>query len=90
MTQSMPVKFERYLALDIHKRYVVVGGVNAQQQVVLPQRRLDFDDWTSWLPAQVKRTDAVVIEATTNAWMFYDQLVPYAGRVVVANPLLVK
>lgn len=33
--------FERYLALDVHKHYVVVGGVNAQQQVILPPRRLD-------------------------------------------------
>ena len=33
--------FERYLALDIHKYYLVAGGVNAQQQIVLPPRRAE-------------------------------------------------
>jgi hypothetical protein len=33
--------YERYLALDIHKHYLVAGGVNAQQQIVLPPRRFD-------------------------------------------------
>jgi len=32
----------------------------------------------------------VVIEATTNAWHIYDQLVPLVGRVVVAHPAKVK
>ena len=35
-------------------------------------------------------TDAVVLEATTNAWTFYDQVAPLAGRTVVAHPGLVK
>ncbi len=34
--------------------------------------------------------DAVVLEATTNAWQFYDEVVPHAGRTVVAHPGLVK
>ena len=28
--QAIP--FERYLAIDAHKRYVMVGGLNAQQE----------------------------------------------------------
>ena len=82
--------YERYLALDIHKHYVVVGGVNAQQQVILPPRRLDLGEWALWLPKYVHPTDAVVLEATTNAWTFYDQVAPRAGRTVVAHPGLVK
>jgi ABC-type maltose transport system permease subunit len=31
-----------------------------------------------------------VLEATTNAWHLYDQLVPLVASVQVANPLLVK
>ena len=34
--------------------------------------------------------DAVVIEATTNAWHSYDQVLPLVGRVVVAHPTKVK
>ena len=35
-------------------------------------------------------TDAVVIEATTNAWVIYDLLVTLVGRAVVAHPAKVK
>jgi len=34
--------------------------------------------------------DAVVLEATSNAWLFYDQLEPLVGSVTVAHPLAVK
>ena len=88
-TVSLPI-YERYLALDIHKHYVVVGGVNAQQTVILPPRRLDLGEWALWLPKHVHPTDAVVLEATTNAWTFYDQVALHAGRTVVAHPGLVK
>ena len=30
----------RFLAVDLHKHYVVVGGVNARQEVVLKPRGL--------------------------------------------------
>lgn len=90
MNTQSPGTFERYLALDIHKHYVVVGGVNAQQQVILPPRRLDLGEWALWHTKQLHPTDAVVLEATTNAWTFFDQVVPYAGRTVVAHPGLVK
>lgn len=87
---NSPLSFERYLALDIHKHYVVVGGVNAQQQMVLPPRRLDLGEWALWLPKHLCPTDAVVLEATTNAWTFFDQVAPRVGRAVVAHPGLVK
>ena len=86
---SVPT-YERYLALDVHKHYVVVGGVNAQQQVILPPRRLDLGEWVVWHTKHLHPTDAVVLEATTNAWTFFDQVAPRAGRTVVAHPGLVK
>lgn len=87
---SSPQSFERYLALDIHKHYVVVGGVDAQQKMILPPRRLNFGEWSLWMHAHLHLTDAVVLEATTNAWTFYDQVALHAGRTVVAHPGLVK
>lgn len=80
----------RYLAVDLHKHYVVVGGVNARQQVVLPPRKMGMDAWQEWMPGNLQPTDAVVVEATTNAWHLYDQIEPLVGRVVVANPAQVK
>ena len=84
--------FTRYLALDTlrDKHYVVVGGVDAQQKVILPPRRLDFGEWALWHTQHLHPTDAVVLEATTNAWQFYDEVTPQAGRTVVAHPGLVK
>ena len=72
MNPQVPPEFERYLAVDLHKDYVVVGGVDGGQQVVLPQRRLSLDAWPAWAKAHLKKADALVVEATTNAWDFYD------------------
>lgn len=90
MNALSSVSFERYLALDILKRYVDVGGVNSQQQVILPQRRLNHGEWDLWIQKHLHLRDAVVLEAATNAWHFYDQVAPHAGRTVVAHPCLVK
>ena len=35
-------------------------------------------------------SDAVVLEATANAWVLYDQLTRLSGSVTVAHPLAVK
>lgn len=52
--------------------------------------KITLDRWLDWAQANLRSTDAVVIEATTNAWHIYDQLVPLVGRVVVAHPPKVK
>ncbi len=81
---------ERFVALDVHKHYVVVGAVNAQQQVVLAPRRVDLEDLANWSSQHLCMTDAVVLEATTNAWHLCDQLRPLVCVVTVAHPQLVK
>jgi len=85
-----PPTCQRYIAIDLHKEYLMIGGIDAQQRAVIPPRRLDLDRWRTWAEANLKPTDAVVIEATTNAWHIYDQLVPLVGRVLVAHPSKVK
>ena len=82
--------FERYLAVDLHKDYVVVGGVNARIEVVLAPRRIELEAWPRWAQANLRQTDALVVESTSNAWDFYDQVAPLVGQAVVANPRLVK
>jgi transposase len=82
--------YKRYLAVDIHKRYLEVGGVNIRQEVVLTPCRLDYEHWEGWMKANLKASDAIVIEATTNAWHIYDQVATSVGRAVVAHPGLVK
>lgn len=80
----------RYLALDIHKHYSVVAGVNFDGQVVLEPVRVEHADLEDWLEKHIQPTDYVVLESTTNAWYVYDLLEPLAEKVLVANPIKVK
>jgi transposase len=80
----------RYVALDIHKKYSVVGGVDREGQVVLHAVRVEHVDLEGWLKKNLRSTDHVVFESTTNAWHVYDLLVRLVERVVVANPVKVK
>jgi transposase len=80
----------RYLALDIHKHYSVVAGVDFEGQVILEPVRIEHADLEGWLAKNIQPTDFVVIESTTNAWHIYDLLEPLAEKVLVANPIKVK
>jgi transposase len=80
----------RYIALDIHKKYCVIGGVDREGRVVLHAVRVEHADLEGWLKKNLRATDHVVFESTTNAWHVYDLLEPLVERVVVANPAKVK
>ena len=80
----------RYVALDIHKHYCVIAGVDREGRVVLQPVRVEHADLEGWLKKNLRASDHVVIESTTNAWHIYDLLSPLAERVVVANPIKVK
>jgi hypothetical protein len=67
------VSGERFDALDVHKHSVVVGAVSTSQQVVLSPRRVDLDDFPCWGQQHLRSTDAMVLEATTNAWHLCDR-----------------
>jgi transposase len=82
--------FERYLAIDAHKHYVVVGGLNAQLEIVLPARRMDIERYLQWAKENLTQQDCLVIEASTNTWDLYDVTAAVAGKVLVAHPLAVK
>ena len=80
----------RFVALDVHRQYLVVGAVDSQQQVVLTPRRFGFAAFAEWASIHFTHADAVVLEATSNAWLLYDQLQPLVAEVVVAHPQSVK
>src|SRR3990170_1776272 len=40
MNGKSPGTLARFIGIDLHKHYLVVGGVNAGQEVVLPPRRV--------------------------------------------------
>ena len=80
----------RYVALDIHKHYCVVAGVDREGRVMLQAVRVEHADLEGWLKKNLRTNDHVVIESTTNAWHVYDLLAPLVERVLVANPIKVK
>lgn len=81
---------QRFIAIDLHKHYLMVGGIDEHKNVVLPPRKIDLHHFERWTHTHLTPSDAVVLEATTNAWHIYDQLVPIVARVVVVHPAKVK
>jgi len=80
----------RYVALDIHKHYCVIAAVDREGRVVLAPVRVEPADLEGWLKKNLRASDYVVIESTTNAWHVSDLLEPLVERVRVANPIKVK
>jgi transposase len=80
----------RFMALDMHKHYVMVGAVNKAQEILLRPRRFTWPEFDRWQRQHVGPGDSIVIEASGNAWHVYDQLTARGATVSVANPLLVK
>lgn len=77
--------YERYLALDIHREYILVGGWNEKKEWVLTPRRVSIEKFPEWAKKNIRPGDIVVLETTTNVWVVYDIVVPLASRVLVAN-----
>ena len=77
--------YERYMALDIHREYLLVGAWNEEKEWVLTPRRVGIEKVPGWAKKNVRQGDIVVLETTTNVWTIYDIVVPLASRVLVAN-----
>jgi len=82
----MEEKRKRYIGLDVHKHYLVALGVDADLNVVLPLRRVELSHLESWMKKNLTQQDEVVLEMTTNTWQLYDELIEYAGSVIVVHP----
>lgn len=82
MTQNA----ERFIGLDIHKAYFVAVGVNRAQQVVFGPQRIANSQLEQWIIKELKPTDAVVLEMTTNTWTMVDALQPQVQSVTVVHP----
>src|SRR3990172_6548603 len=77
--------YQRYMALDIHREYILVGAQNEEQVWVLTPRRVSTEKFPEWAKKNVRTGDIVVLETTTNVWTTYDIVAPLASRVLVAN-----
>ena len=77
--------YERYMALDIHREYLLVGAWNEEKEWVLTPRRVGIEKFPEWAKKNIRPGDIVVLETTTNVWTIYDIVAPLASRVLVAN-----
>lgn len=80
----------RFVGLDVHKQSIMATAVDAHQQTVLRPRRLSLAEFATWAQTHLEPTDAVVLEATTNAWPLYDLLQPLVASVTVVHSNVVQ
>jgi transposase len=80
----------RFVAFDVSKRSIVAAAVDAEQKILLQPRKITLEKFENWCQKNLYPTDRVVLEATGNAWQFYDQLQPLVASVTIANALQVK
>lgn len=85
-----PKEIQRYVALDIHKEYVMVGAMNTAQAWDIRPRRVEMAHFRPWAAQNLRAGDAVVIETTTNVWDIYDIVAPLVTRTVVAHARAVR
>ena len=86
----MSDQVQRFVALDLHKSYIVVGAGDRQQLVVLHPRRVPMVRFEGWAKKQLHSTDTVVLEAGSNAWFVHDLLEPLVDQVLVVHSYHVK
>ena len=77
--------YQRYMALDIHREYLLVGSWNEEKEWVLTPRRVSLEKFPEWAKKSFCEGDIVVLETTTNVWETYDVVAPLVSRVLVAN-----
>jgi len=77
--------YERYMAMDIHREYILVGAWNEEKEWILTPRRVSIERFPEWAKKDIGEGDIVVLETTTNVWATYDIVAPLASRVLVAN-----
>ena len=87
---SLEIEISRFVGFDISKRTSMVAAVDVKQQLVLKPRKVRVEKLVQWATDNLLPTDKVVIEATSNAWYYYDLLTPFVNSMVVANPHQVR
>jgi transposase len=76
----------RFIGLDVHRDYFVAAGVNARQVPVFGPQRVPNHQLPVWIQKHLTKDDAVVLEMTTNTYLFYDLLKPHVHSVMAVHP----
>jgi transposase len=81
--ETIPI--QRYIALDLHKHYIMVGGQNQEREWVLRPRKVLMHRFRQWAKQNLRPGDEVAIETTGNTWDIYDIVAPLVSKTVVAH-----
>ena len=76
----------RFFGLDIHKEYFVAVGVNRAREVVFGPQRVSNYQLDDWAGRVLTTQDAVVLEMSTNTYLFHDVLLPHVHSVIAVHP----
>jgi len=76
----------RFFGLDIHKQYFVAVAVNRDLEIVFGPQRVLNQQLEGWAGRVLAPQDDIVLEMTTNTYLFYDTLVPHAHSVIAVHP----
>jgi len=86
--ETIPI--QRYIGIDIHKYYLMIGGQNIHQEWTLRPRQVQMPRFQDWAEKNLKPGDAVVIETTGSVWDIYDIVAPLVSKTVVAHARKVR
>ncbi|MFL7871016.1 MAG: IS110 family transposase [Anaerolineales bacterium] len=84
------IPLQRYIGIDSHKHYVMVGGMNARREWNLRPRKVQMPRFRAWAAQNLKASDTVVLETTANVWDIYDIVAPLVSKTMVANAYKVR
>jgi len=65
MEERAKARANRYIALDIHKHYRVIVGVDREGRILLHAVQVEQAALEAWLKKHLSSTDQIVIESTT-------------------------
>jgi transposase len=76
----------RFIGLDIHKEYFVAVGVNEQREIVFGPQKVSVYQLETWAQKHLTLQDAVVLEMSTNTYLFHDVIQPHVSSVIAVHP----
>lgn len=81
---------KRFIGLDIHKAYMVVGAIDREQKILFGPQHVFYKDFDTWITESLRESDHLVFEACNNAWTLHDRLSPHVEDITVAHAAQVK
>lgn len=80
----------RFIGLDVHKRVVEACAIDRKGRILWRRRIGASREELLSLARELRKSDRVALESTTNTWAVVDVIEPFVESVVVSNPLKTK